>query len=98
MLLSRFWGFVLKYVVGKDQLGRHLTNHSDHGIILLVPTCELLAEHLLELDLIKRFSILRGMNLGQVGIVGCGLGDKSNLFFSELPQKFCRIASPYLIL
>jgi hypothetical protein len=42
---------------------------ANRGIILILVS-KLLAQHLLKLNLFKRFGILSSMDLGQIGIVG----------------------------
>lgn len=56
--------FVRQDVVRKDQLWRDFPNHSEHGIILLIPASILFAQNLLKLDHVQRLRILGSMHLG----------------------------------
>jgi len=69
---------------------------TNRGIIFFILVSKLLAQHLLELNLLKRFGILNSMRLGQTTIVGSRFSNKSYLISGELPQKFGWVSSPYL--
>jgi hypothetical protein len=86
-LLGWIWGRQLRWGPSSD---------TDWRIILLILVSKLLAQHLLKLNLFKRLGILISMRLGQTGIVGSWLRNKSDLVICELPQKFGRVPSPYL--
>jgi hypothetical protein len=86
-LLGWIWGRQLRWGLSSD---------TDRRIILLILVSKLLAQHLLKLNLFKRLGILISMRLGQTGIVGSWLRNKSDLVICELPQKFGGVPSPYL--
>ena len=81
---------------GRRQLRWGLLSDTDSGIIFFILVSKLLAQHLLELNLLKRFGILNSMRLGQTTIVGSRFSNKSYLISGELPQKFGWVSSPYL--
>jgi len=81
---------------GRRQLRWCLLSDTDCGIIFFILVSKILAQHLLELNLLKRFGILNSMRLGQTTIVGSRFSNKSYLISGELPQKFCWVSSPYL--
>lgn len=94
--LRNFRCFIWQNVIRKNKFWWSFTNYTKHWVIVLIPTSKLLAKYLLKLNLIKRLCIFSCMDLCKVGIIDGWLGDKSYLFISELSQKLCWIASPYL--
>jgi hypothetical protein len=81
---------------GRRQLRWGLLSDTNRGIIFFILVSKLLAQYLLELNLLKRLGILNSMRLGQTTIVGSRFSNKSYLISGELPQKFGWVSSPYL--
>lgn len=80
-----FWCFIWQDIIRKNKLWGSFPNNTQHWVIILIPTSKLLAEDLLKLHLIKRFSILSRMDLCKVYIIGGRLRNEGYLLFSELP-------------